>query len=152
MANDQTTYYERARDTGGGAFSSFLHGRNPRTGRKGRYAAIVALEYVACMLMIALSAGFVPKENKDDILAAPVVAMVRLTAVSILFFGLALLSTGEHLGRLAAAFGGLVTCGIAINATAEWKALAALFPSPSSTSSSSTGGAANRHSGGSIDA
>ncbi len=123
-------------DTAGGRF---LRGRSPVTNRRGHYTALVAIEYLACMVMVLLSLGLVGKNNtKTDILLTPVVAMVRLTAVSLLFFILAILSTGEQMGRISAAFGGLVTAGVSLNATNEWRSLAGIFNFSRSSSSSSS--------------
>ena len=116
-----------------------VSGRSPLTRRRSNWSVIVAVEYVACMVMIGLSAGLVGKKGKtgtEQDLASPAIAMVRLSAVSLLFFALAIASAGERAGRLAAAFGGLVTCGVALNATNEWKALSKVFAPPKKAASS----------------
>lgn len=112
------------------ATHSFLTGRSPRTHRRGNHSVAVAAQYIACMVMILLSAGLGGKSSTEEVLAAPIVVMVRLSAVTLLFFALALLSTGEQLGRLAAAFGALVTLGVGLNASNEWKTLAGIFSPP----------------------
>jgi hypothetical protein len=53
--------------------------------------------------------------------------LVRMTAASILFFALALMANGPRAGRIAAAFGGLVTLGTALNAAPVWTALGRVF-------------------------
>lgn len=138
------TYSERAGSASRRAGSELFSGKSPRTHRRSSYSTIVAVEYIACMVMIGLSAGLVGQKNTADVIASPAVAMVRMSAVSILFFVLAILSSGEKAGRVAAAFGGLVTCGVALNATREWKAIANIFSAPKKTSSSSTGSAGSK--------
>jgi len=55
--------------------------------------------------------------------------LVRLTAASVLFLILGLMSTGAKAGKVAAAFGGLVVAGVLFNATNEISTLAAYFGS-----------------------
>lgn len=53
--------------------------------------------------------------------------VVRMTAASLLFFVLALMANGPRAGRIAAAFGGLVVVGTALNAAPVWTALGRIF-------------------------
>jgi hypothetical protein len=53
--------------------------------------------------------------------------LVRMTAASLLFFVLALMANGPRAGKIAAAFGGLVTLGTALNAGPVWTALGRIF-------------------------
>lgn len=96
---------------------------------------IVAAEYAACVVLIGAapiltrapdSAGHVYKANE----------FVRLSAVSLLFFILALLSAGPRTGRIAAAFGALVTLGVVFNARGAIAAVGQIF-----TAAKSAGGA-----------
>jgi hypothetical protein len=55
-------------------------------------------------------------------------ALLRLTALCVVFFILALLSNHEKSGKFAASFGGLITAGILVNTSpALWRRLGAIF-------------------------
>ena len=71
--------------------------------------------------------------------------LVRMTAASILFFVLALMANGPRAGRIAAAFGGLVTVGTALNAGPVWTGLGRVFggaagPPPAAPAAGEGGG------------
>jgi len=117
---DMDRAYKMGRDAGGPGPAG--PGRHPVA----RHVVIVAVEYIGCVVMIVLSAG-VGKEQTKSQFADPAIAMVRLVAVSALFFVLAIFTSGPRSGRLAAAFGGLVTAAVFLNAVGEWETLAHLF-------------------------
>lgn len=121
----------RAGESGEAGLHSFLTGRNPRTHHRGRYTLVIAAEYFTCMALVVVSAGLVGKHSEmspaEQALTDPAVVLVRLSAVSALFFALALLSAGRTTGRLSAAFGGVVTLGIGLNATGGIRELASVF-------------------------
>jgi len=107
-----------------------LQGRLPsRT-----YHRIVLAEFVATVLIIGASPLIVPAKQtaaSDAAAAAATVSfagpLVRLTATCVIFFILALLATGDRAGKFAAAFGGLIVAGAALNATDLWTGLASAF-------------------------
>lgn len=68
--------------------------------------------------------------------------LVRMTAASILFFALALMANGPRAGRIAAAFGGLVTVGTAVNAGPVWTGLSRVFGGAASAPAAGEGAAA----------
>lgn len=128
-----------------------LRARNPLTGstvttagravHRGRYTVYVAAEYLACMALISVSGGLIAGESTPATLADPAIVLVRLTATSALFWVLALLTAGARTGRLAAAFGALVTAGVALNASNFFADAAKIFGvTPPSTSAVPVGG------------
>jgi hypothetical protein len=78
--------------------------------------------------------------------------LVRMTAASILFFVLALMANGPRAGRIAAAFGGLVTVGTALNAGPVWTGLARVFGGAAAPAAGEGGSAEGEGSGGPLDA
>jgi hypothetical protein len=92
------------------------------------YHRIILAEFVTCVVLISAVPVLSPRKASaagDALsLAAP---LVRLTAVCVVFFVLALMGAGQKSGRAAAAFGGLVTLGTLLNATDTVTALAAAF-------------------------
>jgi hypothetical protein len=101
----------------------------------------VLAEYLAVMLILfateilgPLGAGkTTPTAERAAKASAGAGILVRMTAASILFFALALMANGPRAGRIAAAFGGLVVLGTALNAAPVWTGLGRVF-----------GGAANQ--------
>lgn len=104
---------------------------------RGGYHRIVIAEFIATIIIIGMSPFLIPRTSASDdpeteakaavrdlALSAP---LVRLTAACAVFFVLALLSTGQKTGRIAAAFGGLITLGTLINATDMWTAVGQVF-------------------------
>lgn len=82
---------------------------------------LVLAEFVSCIVIVGASPILTPRNpNRTDpqpvSLAGP---LVRLTAVCVLFFVLALMATGPKAGKVAAAFGLLVVLGALLNATDE---------------------------------
>jgi hypothetical protein len=94
------------------------------------YHRIILAEFVTCVVLISAVPFLTPRKagapagSEAVSLAAP---LVRLTAVCILFFVLALMGSGQKSGKAAAAFGGLVTLGTLLNATDTITTLAAAF-------------------------
>lgn len=110
------------------------------------YHRIVLAEFIATVLIIAAGPIVVPQKSSAGSDAVSVTfagPLVRLTAVCVLFFILALMATGERSGKVAAAFGGLVLTGAAVNAGDMWSALAsavgAVKPGTAGSSSASSG-------------
>ena len=76
----------------------------PRANLKGHGRRVLVAEFVACAVVVAFSP--LTDKHKQD---SPVALMKRSSAVAVLFFLLALVSTaGRGASRIAAAFGGLV--------------------------------------------
>ncbi len=106
----------------------------------GRYRRIILAEFVACVVIVGATPFMTPRAKDQSpeqaakalALSAP---MTRLTAVCVVFFVLALLAGGARTGKIAAAFGGLVTVGALVNATDMLKGLSAVFTSGASTQS-----------------
>jgi hypothetical protein len=94
------------------------------------YHRIILAEFLGCLLLIGTTPILIPKTTSGkggeatvdtgQSLAGP---LVRLTALCIVFFVLALMGTGRKTGKVAAAFGGLVLLGTALNSTATLTAL-----------------------------
>jgi preprotein translocase subunit SecG len=127
----KTTYRQQVQQTGRGTYQTVVTGR----GTSGRtYHRIVLAEFMVCVVLVGMSpvltargsgAGAAAQDAGNAAaelsLAAP---LVRLTAVCIVFFVLALMATGNQAGKVAAAFGGLVVLGTLLNATDELSVLA----------------------------
>lgn len=105
------------------------------------YHRIVLAEFAACVILVGASPILTPRTKKKGdqtvvdasvTLAGP---MLRLTAVCIVFFVLALMASGERTGKIAAAFGGLIVLGTLLNATDMVTLMGKVFKG----SSSSTG-------------
>lgn len=106
----------------------------------GSYHRIVIAEFIATVLIIGASPFLIPRTSKSatpaDVAKAAAKGadplslsgpLIRLTAACVVFFVLALLSSGPKTGRIAAAFGLLVMLGTLINATDMWTALGQAF-------------------------
>ena len=91
----------------------------------------ILAEFLACLVMIAASMILIPAtgqgQGSEGAGAGRSYAreLVQLTAVCLLFFILALAGGGARTGKVAAAFGGLVTLGVAWHLSGIWSALAA---------------------------
>ena len=89
------------------------------------YHRIVLAEFVIAVVLVGLSPVLTPRKGTKPEAAAAGAAvtlagpLVRLTAVCVVFFVLALMATGAKAGRVAAAFGALVVLGVLLNATDE---------------------------------
>ncbi len=126
-ADDEAARTWRQRTAEAPPPTSFVTGGSGAT-----YRRIILAEFAACVLLVGAS-PFLKPRSKDQT-AAEVAAqltlaqpMARLTAVCITFFILALLSNGPRSGRIAAAFGGLVTVGTLVNATDVATGLTMMF-------------------------
>ncbi len=101
------------------------------------YHRIVIAEFVATVIIIAMAPFLIPRDKSsadpEEEAAAAVRnlklsrPLVRLTAVCIVFFILALSANGQRSGRVAAAAGALVMLGAMLNATETWAALGQAF-------------------------
>lgn len=101
----------------------------------------VMAEFIVCVVLAGASPFLSPGgkagsllagvDKTDDIPAGVSLAkpLVRLTALCVLFFVLSLVATGEKSGKIAAAFGGLVTLGLAFNSLPEFVTVGAMFGS-----------------------
>lgn len=114
------------------------------SGSGSTYRRIILAEFAACVVLVGASPFLKPRSSTETpaeaaaalALSAP---MVRLTAVCLTFFILALLANGPRSGKIAAAFGGLVTVGTLVNATDSAKGLTAVFSSQPSSVGGATG-------------
>lgn len=92
------------------------------------YHRFVLAEFIACVAMVVASIVLVPAQDsaQGSGTAARSFAkeLVQLTALCIVFFVLALMASGAKTGKIAAAFGGLVTLGVAWNLSEIFGALA----------------------------
>lgn len=93
----------------------------------------IMAEFILAVVLVGASpflrpGGLAGKAEKDiqpvSSLAGPV---IRLTAVSLIYFILALMAQGPTSGKIAAAFGGLVLLGTAFNSLPEFTTLASAF-------------------------
>lgn len=107
--------------------------REPRAWQR-----VILAEFLACQAMIAGTMILAPVQGAAQ--GAGTAArsfsreIVQQTAVCLVFFILALAAGGERTGKVAAAFGGLVTLAIAWHLSELWPALAAaLGPAPAKT-------------------
>jgi len=113
---------------GSGSGRSVIPSGGPKS-----YHRIVMAEFVLTVILIGLSPVLTPRKGNSaapqDVAAAVSFAapLVRLTAACIVFFALALASTGERSGKLAAAFGGLIVLGTLLNATDMFTAIGQAF-------------------------
>jgi hypothetical protein len=110
------------------------------------YHRIILAEFVGCLILVAAAPILNPATksgggsdaavNTTVSFAGP---LVRLTALCITFFVLALMASGPRTGKIAAALGGLVLCGAMLTAKDVWAALGDAF---GATVTSKTSGAA----------
>jgi hypothetical protein len=118
----------RGQRAGGQAYQTVVAGQG--LGRQTRtYHRIVLAEFMVCVVLVGMSPVLTPRKSgtqADETAAAFSLAgpVVRLTAVSVVFFVLALMATGPRAGKVAAAFGALVVLGVLLNATDELAVLA----------------------------
>jgi len=109
----------------------------PASEAHGSYHRVVIAEFIVCVLLVGASPFLTPRMDKSKSAAEEATAalssvslagpLVRLTALCIVFFSLALLSTGEKTGKIAAALGALVTLGVLLNATDMFTAISQAF-------------------------
>jgi hypothetical protein len=93
------------------------------------YHRWILAEYAVCIVVVASHPFLAPKKDVETSAVTKSLAMpvIRLTALSMVFFVLALLANGPRTGKVAAAFGGLVTLGVIMNATESAKTLSKMF-------------------------
>lgn len=103
---------------------------------RGDYTKVVAAEFAAAVVLLG-AAPLVPNEKNSGVVRA-VEPLARITALSAVFFVLALVSAGKTAGRVASAFGALVLLGVVFNARDFFTAAAGLL---SSRSQQEAGGA-----------
>lgn len=113
------------------------------------YHRIVLAEFVGCIVLVGASPVLTPRTKAKgsqqvvDTTVSFAAPLVRLTAVCIVFFILALMATGPRSGKVAAAFGGLVLLGTMLNATSMFTAIGKVFgPAKAASTSTTTGTAA----------
>lgn len=114
------------------------------------YHGVVIAEFVVTIILIGMSPFLTPRTStsgspSDEAKAAAAATslagpLVRLTAASIVFFALALLSTGEKTGKIAAAAGGLIVLGVLLNATDMFTAISQAFGAGKTTATASAAG------------
>lgn len=143
----RVTYYRDGRDrsaSAGGYRAARYQGEYHLAGPRGNqvafrppartYHRVVLAEFIACITMVAASIVLVPAQGTEE--GAGTAArsfakeLVQLTAICIVFFILALAASGEKTGKPAAAFGGLVTLGVAWNTSGIFSGLAKAFGPP----------------------
>jgi hypothetical protein len=83
------------------------------------YTRWVLVEFIVTLLVVASHPFLAPRKGQEVSPATKSLAMplVRLTAVCLIYFVLALMASGPRAGKVAAAFGGLVMVGTIMNAT-----------------------------------
>lgn len=98
------------------------------------YHRFILAEFIACLVMIAAGMILVPAQGEAQGAGAAgrsfAKQLVQLTALCVVFFMLALASTGPKTGKVAAAFGGLVTLGVAWNMSEMWTGLSKALGGP----------------------
>jgi hypothetical protein len=103
---------------------------------------VVMAEFIAALFVLVFAPILTPATDqsgsKGFFRAADI---VRMTAVCMVYFILALLTNGQKLGKVAAAFGGLVLTGVvynnAIGTQSVFTAIAAIFTSAFTTETAS---------------
>jgi hypothetical protein len=105
------------------------------------YHRFILAEFLACLMMVVASIILVPaqtaSEGAGDSTRSFAKELVQLTAICIVFFVLALMASGAKTGKVAAAFGGLVTLGVAWNASGIFSALAKAIGPPAAKTATS---------------
>lgn len=95
------------------------------------YHRWVIAEFLVCVVLVAahpfLKPGGSVGKGKDGTVTTLAAPLVRLTAISIIYFLLALLANSERAGKIAAAFGALVVLGVAFNSLPEMNVAGAMF-------------------------
>jgi hypothetical protein len=138
------TAYEQASTAKGVAIGSALSGRGRRGtpparsggsgggsggGSAGKGSGAhrwVIAEFIACVVIVGASPILTRPPGKSGHLYVAN-DFLRLTAVCLLFFILALMANNARTARFAAAFGGLVTLGAVVNANKALIAIAEIF-------------------------
>lgn len=87
---------------------------------------VIVAEFAACVVLIGITPVVMRKPDQDGHLYVPN-DFVRLTAVSLVFFVLALAANTPKAARASAAFGVLVLLGTAFNARQSFAAIGKIF-------------------------
>lgn len=93
---------------------------------------LVIAEFIICVVLIGITPILMRSPTNGHIYVPN--DFVRLSAVCLLFFVLALLANSPQTSRFAAAFGALVTLGVAFNASQSLTAIGNVFGAAKSTS------------------
>ena len=98
------------------------------------YHRWVMAEFIACVVLVGLTPLIKNPQDAEGNDLAPedalfgAKALIRITALSVVFVILALLSNNEKSGKFASAFGGLVLAGVLINTSPDiWTKIGSLF-------------------------
>jgi len=86
---------------------------------------VVAAEFILCVALVGIGPLLMRKPNGGHVYTPN--DFVRLSAIVIVFFVLALMSNSAKGGRIAGAFGALVTLGVLYNASGAVTALGSIF-------------------------
>lgn len=86
---------------------------------------IVAAEFALCVVLVGMSPVVMRNPTNGHVYVPN--DFVRLSAVALVFFVLALMSNNARGSRIAAAFGALVTLGVLYNASSSLTALGSIF-------------------------
>jgi hypothetical protein len=105
------------------------------------YHRWVLAEFIGALVLAVLGGVLSPRKRADGT-PTWVHLIVQLTAICGVFFVLALLSAGARLGKIAAAFGGLVLLGVLFNSADAVRKMAAVFAPTKKTTATSTSGTA----------
>lgn len=98
----------------------------PQPGKS--YHRAVLAEFIICVILVLLGAILTPRV-KNGVLEF-VHVLVQLSAVCFVFFVLALLGAGKSTGKVAAAFGGLITLGVLLNSSGAILEIGKIFKGP----------------------
>jgi len=111
-------------------------------GPQNTYQRWIVAEFLACVAIIATAPFLTPRSSTEDVSAPSLAGPLQpLSAVCIVFFVLALAAGGPRSGRIAAAFGGLVTLAALLHATDAIKGVSLIFAkNPTPTGGGGGGG------------
>lgn len=94
-------------------------------GESGSAHKIVVAEFVLCVVLVGLTPVLMRNPNNGHVYIPN--DFVRLSAVCVVFFVLALLSNTPKASKVAAMFGALVTLGVIYNASQSLSAIGSIF-------------------------
>lgn len=98
----------------------------PKPGKT--YHRMVLAEFIICIVLVLIGAILTPR-IKNGVLEF-VHVLVQSSAVCFVFFVLALLGAGKSTGKVAAAFGLLITLGVLLNNTGAILEIGKIFAGP----------------------
>lgn len=137
-----------SRGGGRGRSSGLFPGGAPKgfkiTGEGGSAHKLVIAEFIAAVVLVGLTPILMRQPNNGHVYVPD--DFVRLTAVCLVFFVLALLANTPKASRVAAAFGALVLLGISYNAAGSLQVISDIFVnaiSKKGTESAGTAGTAS---------